>query len=123
MAHSYRLLVDENVEPIASDLRARGHDVVRLETVPELGKGADDRRDVAPFLRRTGRVVLTYDSHFTGEDSVVDPTTLPGVLFVPDETPAPNDVVRIIDVVATAVSPVELDGHVLHVTRHWLAYE
>lgn len=123
MAHSYRLLIDENVEPVESDLRARGHDVASVAEIDSLGKGADDRRDVVPFLRDSGRVILTYDSHFTGEDSVVDPTVLPGVLFVPDETIPPNHVVRILDVIAGAVPPVELEGRVLHVTRGWLEYE
>lgn len=123
MGHSYQLLIDENVEPIDSDLRAQGHDVKRVENVPQLGVGADDQRDIVPYLQRAGRIILTYDSHFTGEESVVDPTTLPGVLFVPDESLSPNQLVRILAVMAEHIPPDDLDGCVQHVTSTWLNYE
>ncbi len=122
MAFRYRLLVDENVEPVVSDLRTSGHDVESVEDIPELGVGADDRDDIVPYLQQSGRSILTYDSHFTGEESAVDPTVIPGVLFVPDESLTPRQVVRILDVIATHVPPAELDGRVQHVTRSWLEY-
>lgn len=119
----YRLLLDENVEPIDADLGALGHDVVRVGSRSTLGRGADDREEIVPYLRRSGRIILTYDSHFTGEDSVVDPTVLPGVLFVPDETLTPNQLVRALDVMTQAIPPDDLAGRVQHVTRSWLEYE
>lgn len=76
-----------------------------------------------PYLQRTGRLILTYDSHFTGEESVVDPTTISGVLFIPDESLSPNHLVRILAVLSEHIPPDDLDGRVQHVTRKWLKYE
>jgi len=69
MGYRYRLLADENVEAVESDLHVQGHDVKRIENVPKLGDGADDREDIVPSPRRTGRIILTYDSHFPGQAS------------------------------------------------------
>lgn len=123
MAFSYRLLVDENVEPIDADLRAHGHDIERVGETPRVDYGADDRADIVPYLHETERVLLTYDGHFTGVDSVIDPTTLPGVLFIPDESLSPNQIVRIVTVISEHTPPGALKGRVQHVTRNWLRYE
>lgn len=123
MTSGYRLLLDENVEPIAAELRASGHDVETVEGVPELGIGADDATDIAPYARRTDRLVLTYDDHFTGaKGASVDPRDTAGVLFVPDESLTPGQVVRIVDTMARYLSPTDLAGRVQHVTRTWLDY-
>jgi len=123
MTGGYRLLLDENVEPIATEFRARGHDVETVEGVPELGIGADDATDIVPYARRTGRLVLTYDDHFTGaEGATVDPRNTPGVLFIPDESLTADRVVRIVDTMARYLPPDDLDGRVQHVTRAWLDY-
>lgn len=123
MGYRYRLLIDENVEHIESHLREQRHDATHVEHTPELGEGADDRVDIVPYLQRTNRMILTYDSHFTGQESVVDPSTLPGVLFIPDESLSPNQIVRIIGVMSTAIPPASLKGEVQHVTGSWLRYE
>lgn len=123
MGHQYRLLVDENVEPIDSDLREQGHNATRIGTITDLSEGADDRADIVPYLRRTDRIILTYDGHFTGQDSIVDPTTLPGVLFIPDESLSPSQLCRIIGVMSTVLPPSAFVGRVQHVTRRWLRYE
>jgi hypothetical protein len=69
MGYRYRLLADENVEAVESDLHVQGHDVKRTENVPELGDGADDREDIVPSPRRTSRIILTYDGLFTSHAS------------------------------------------------------
>lgn len=123
MAFTYRILIDENVELIDDQLREQGHDVVRIGENPDLEHGADDRDEIVPYLQATGRLILTYDSHFTGEDSVIDPSALSGVLFIPDESLSPNQVVRILGVISRQLPAESLNGHVLHVTRRWLRAE
>lgn len=123
MGHRYRLLVDENVEHVESALRSQGHDAERVEAVAGLGRGAADRPDIVPYLKRTGRAILTYDSHFTGHTTIIDPAALPGVLYIPDESLTPNQIVRIIGVMSEVLPPSALNGRVQHVTRSWLRYE
>lgn len=64
------MLLDENVE---CDLRTQGHDAEHVEQVPALGRGAAGQADIIPNLQRSGRSILTYDSHFTGQESSIDP--------------------------------------------------
>lgn len=123
MAFSYRILIDENVEAIDDQLREQGHDVVRIGDNSDLELGADDRAEIVPYLQTTERLILTYDSHFTGEDSIIEPSELPGVLFIPDESLSPNQVVRILGIVSRHLPVGSLNGHVLHVTRRWLRAE
>lgn len=123
MAFSYRMLVDENVERIDDHLRAQGHDIERVGELSDVEYGADDRTDIVPYLQATDRLILSYDSHFTGENSVITPSELPGVLFIPDESLSPNLIVRILRVISRHTPPRALRGRVQHVTRHWLRFE
>lgn len=123
MGYRYRLLVDENVEHVESDLRAQGHDAEHVEQVRALGRGAADQADIVPYLQRSGRSILTYDSHFTGQDSMIDPSELPGVLYIPDESLSPNQIVRVIGVMSAVLPPTAFEGRVQHITRSWLRYE
>lgn len=123
MGYRYRVLVDENVEHLESDLRTQGHDAEHVEQVPVLGRGAADHADIVPYLQRSGRSILTYDSHFTGQASVIDPSELPGVLYVPDESLSRNQIVRIINLMSDVLPPTAFEGRVQHVTRSWLRYK
>ena len=117
------MLIDENVENIDDDLRAQGHDVDRVGEISGVAYGADDRSEIVPYLLASDRLILTYDSHFTGQDSVINPSELPGVLFIPDESLSPNQIVRILEVISRHIPPEGLQGQVQHVTSHWLRFE
>jgi uncharacterized protein (DUF433 family) len=123
MAFSYRLLLDGDVELIDQDLREQGHDVERIGENADVDYGAFDESEIVPYLQGTDRLILTYDSDFTGKDSDIEPWELPGVLFVPDESLSPNQIVRILQVMSRYHPFESLNGHVLHVTGQWLQFE
>ena len=123
MAFPYRLLLDGNVELIDQDLREQGHDVERIGENAAVDYGANDGSEIVPYLSGTDRLILTYDSDFTGKDSDIEPRELPGVLFVPDESLSPNQIVRILQVKSRYLPSESLNGHVLHVTGQCLQFE
>lgn len=75
---AYRILADENVERASANyLRKLGHDVERLDDVPELGLGTDDER-IARYAREHDRLILTQDDDFFTDIDIEDTA---GVLF------------------------------------------
>lgn len=78
---SLRFLLDENFErAVAERLRDAGHDAELSIDIPELGQGAHDAEDIAPYARRTDRIILTKDTDFLS----MDENQHAGVLFLND---------------------------------------
>lgn len=89
-----RILADENLKPAhVSALDAAGHEVKRVGEI--VGKGASDP-EVLAAARDSDRIVVTYDrkdfSNVTDHHGVC----------IADETMAPRDVRRAIEVVERA---------------------
>ncbi|MCH7660040.1 MAG: DUF5615 family PIN-like protein [Euryarchaeota archaeon] len=94
-----RFLADENLKPAhISALDAAGHDIKRVRDV--LSKGVSDP-EVLEAANDTRRVVITYDrkDFATVTDHV-------GV-FIADETMAPRDVRRTVELVNRAYPSLE----------------
>jgi len=91
---TYRLLLDEHIEQeVFERLDNRGHDVVRVTGVPELGQGATDEA-LAAYSKETDRTIVTYDDDFI--ETVSQAGYRATLYFENDSLPA-HDVATIID--------------------------
>jgi predicted nuclease of predicted toxin-antitoxin system len=111
----YRILADENVEQATVNyLQKLDHDVERLETVPELGLGADDA-SIAQYARQDNRLILTQDDDFFTE---LNAEETGGVLFQKDQTLSAREVGDIVHEISTHLdqSRVTLE----YISDNWL---
>lgn len=122
----WEFLLDEDAEneALAGAFVGFGHVVTRVQDEPELGKGADDRDDIGPWVQRHGRVLLTYDDDFTGrEPDDVNPAETVSVLYVVDQSLSPGRIARIVDVMTSYVPREELRAGIYEADPAWLEYE
>ena len=116
MAETYRLLRDEHIEPeVVERLEDAGHDVIHIDTLSDLDKGASDL-DLAAYSRETDRAIVTYDDDFVSD---VPSTAFRAVLFFADETLSGRDVATIICSMAEYYPFEEVTG-VQKTGREWL---
>ena len=109
------MLTDENVERATINyLRKLGHDVKRLDGVPELGLDADDASIIA-HARDHNRLILTQDDDFFTEHEI-DRTA--GVLFQREQTLSAQDVGDIVHEMAQYLDQSEVSLE--YVSREWL---
>lgn len=112
---TYLILADENVERATINyLRKLGHDVERLEEVPELGLGADDSSIIA-HAREHDRLILTQDDDFLTEHEI-DRTA--GVLFQRNQTLSAREVGDTVHEMAQYLDQSEV--RLEYVSREWL---
>lgn len=113
---SYRLLLDEHVEhEVQHRLAHYGHDVVHVDFVPELGKGASDEA-LARYSMDTDRVIVTYDDDFVLS---VDETMFRAAFYLPDATLSIETVADSIHDVSRHYPQEALDG-LEYVGPEWL---
>ncbi|MFQ3319868.1 MAG: putative nuclease of putative toxin-antitoxin system [Natronomonas sp.] len=94
---SYSLLADENIERATVDyLTKLGHDIVRVQDIPDLGQGATDDEVVA-YGNQEGRLILSQDSDFFTD---INPEETAGVLAQRDQRLSAREVGDIIDEMA-----------------------
>lgn len=111
----YRLLLDENVEHEVRDREAvAGHDVVHVDRVAELGKGASDEA-LARWAAERDRTIVTYDDFVDG----VPESAYRAVLFFEDDTVAAAEVAAVIDAMSTAY-PHDVVTGLQKTGREWL---
>lgn len=109
-------LLDEDTErELAVKLSEAGHDVERVVTVEELGRGAEDP-EIRSYARRTNRVILTYDDHHTAAPY----TDHAGVFYCPNQR---LKVFTIFRIVSTLLEHYDSPGDlppVVYVSENWL---
>lgn len=112
---AYRILADENVErATVTYLRTLGHDVERVDSVAELGLGADDEA-IALYAREHERLILTQDDDFFVERDV---NNTAGLLFQKDQTLSAREVGDIIHEIAQYLDQSEVSLE--YVSENWL---
>ena len=116
MAVRYRLLLDEHVDPKAAvRLNDRGHDVVHVDTVSGLEKGATDLELAAYSLERD-RAIVTFDDDFVRS---IDEGRYRAVLFFEDESVTARELTAIVDAMAEQYPVSEVRG-LQKTGREWL---
>jgi predicted nuclease of predicted toxin-antitoxin system len=112
---AYRILADENVErATVTYLRKLGHDVEQVDSVAELGFGAEDEA-VARYAREHERLILTQDDDFFVERDV---NNTAGLLFQRDQTLSAREVGDIIHEIAQYLDQSEVSLE--YVSENWL---
>lgn len=112
----YRLLLDENVEhEVGHRLEHWGHDVEHVDFVPELGKGAEDRR-IAQFSLDANRIIVTYDADFVLD---VDEDAYRAALYFSNAELSVTAVADVVHAVSKHYPQTEIDG-LEYVGDEWL---
>lgn len=112
----YRLLLDENLEnDISGRLEDDGHDVVHVDSVPDLGKGTDDE-SIAAYSTETDRLIVTYDDDFVLD---YDGSEYRGVIYVADSTLSAREVAEIVHAMSGAIPHEQFQG-LEYASESWL---
>jgi len=98
-ATSLRVLLDENVDrQVCPYVEREGHDAVHVVDVLE--PGVDDTADIAPYARKTDRIVVTKDTDFLSMDTAMHA----GVFFLANHSLDAFEIATTIIAVGEAVS-------------------
>lgn len=112
---SYSILADENIEQATVNyLTKLDHDILRVQSIPELGPSASDGEIVA-YANEAGRLILSQDDDFFTD---IDPEETAGVLAQRDQLLSAREVGAIIDEMASYIT--QEDVVLEYVSQTWL---
>lgn len=110
------LLFDEDTEPeLSRRCEADGHDVERVATVDELGRGAGDA-SVRDYADRTDRIVVTHDKGF----ATAVASSHRGVFYGPNQRLSAATCYRIVRGVCEAYEARTDLPSTVYLTEDWL---
>lgn len=110
------LLFDEDTEPeLSRRCGADGHDVERVASVPDLGRGAGDAT-VRDYADRTGRIVVTHDKGFAKAVA----SSHRGVFYGPNQRLSAARYYRIVGAVCESYDSRAALPSTVYLTEDWL---
>lgn len=116
MGATLRLLFDEDTsEKFARLCAEAGHDVKRVVSDPDLGRGTDDPV-VRAHAKSDDRGLITHDDHHVAAPS----STHCGVLYDPTQRRAAIESYRILQAVCETVENTDALPSVVYLTEDWL---